>query len=144
MKHFLKTATNRRLRRFTLVEVVVALAILGMSLSVFFAISRNALLRVEKSGDSWRRAHLLSLAAEYYLLFPSEDPPEPPDGLLDDPEYRVEMRYDDAEGLPDDLADLEDLAPLRTLVLELVRIGDNQVVEQLKIDRIDLNTDFES
>ena len=132
------------LPRFTLVEVVVALAILGMSLSAFFAISQNAMLRADKAYDHWRRSHLLSLAAEYYLLFPSEDPPEPPEGLLDDPDYHVEIRYDDAEGLPDDLAGLENLAPLRTLVIELVRNGDNQVVDTLKIDRIDLNPDLES
>ena len=132
-------ADLRRRSRFTLVEVVAALAILGMALAGYFAISQSAARRAERAYERWHRMHLLSLAAEYYLLFPSEEPPDIPADILDDPDYRVEASYGDAENLPDDFRSLDNLAPLRTLILDLVRKSDNQVVDTLKIDRIDFD-----
>ncbi|MPM55529.1 hypothetical protein SDC9_102326 [bioreactor metagenome] len=133
---------ERRLRRrgFTLMEVVVALAILGMALAGFFAIAQSATRRADKAYQNWRQMHLLSQAAEYYLLFPDEEPPPMPTDIFNDPDYQIEASYSDAEGLADAYNNLEGQAPLRTLTLDLVRISDRQVVDSLKIDRIDYNT----
>ncbi len=124
-------------RGFTLVEVVVALAILAVALTVFFGMAQSAVRRVDKACGEWKKTHLLSQAAEYYLLFPSEEPPGMPPDIFDDPEYHIDAYYTDAEGLPEELNNLSGQAPLRTLVLELVRTRDAQVVDTLKIDRID-------
>ena len=49
---------------FTLVEVVVALAILGLSLSGLLTLAMNAQLKVARSVEKWDSTHKLIQAAE--------------------------------------------------------------------------------
>ena len=128
---------------FTLIEVVVAMAILALSLTGFFALSQSAVNRVDKAYNSWERMHLLSIAAEYCLLFPDEEPPEIPPEIFESSRYELEVYYEDAQGLPEDLNELENQAPLRTLVLNLIDIKTRQIVDTLRIDRIDYNQEDE-
>lgn len=128
---------------FTLIEVVVAMAILALSLTGFFALSQSAVNRVDKAYNSWERMHLLSIAAEYCLLFPDEEPPEIPPEIFESSRYELEVYYEDAQGLPEDLNELENQAPLRTLVLNLIDIKTRQIVDTLRIDRIDYNQEGE-
>ena len=122
---------------FTLVEVIVAMAVMALALTAYFALSQSAVNRVEKSYNSWERSHLLSQAAEYYLLFPDEDPPGMPTDVFESGKYDIEISYIDAEGLPEELTDLSEQAPLRTLVIELLDNHSREVVDTLLIDRID-------
>ena len=80
--------------------------------------------------------HLLSQAAEYCLLLPDEEPPEIPPEIFESSIYQIEAYYEDAENLPEDLTDLENQAPLRTLVLNLIDKNTEEVVDTLRIDRI--------
>ena len=60
--------THRIDRVFTLLEVLVAVAILGMSLALILQIlgaSRERVLRAERR---WSRRHVLEQAAEFHLL----------------------------------------------------------------------------
>ena len=122
---------------FTLVEVIVALAVMGLALTAFFALSQSAVNRVDKAYSSWERMHLLSQAAEYCLLFPSEEPPDIPADIFESSIYDIEIYYEDVENLPEELNELVGQAPLRTLVLDLVDAQTRQVVDSLRIDRID-------
>ena len=63
---------------FTLVEVIVAMAVMALALTAFFALSQSAVNRIDKAYANWERTHLLSQAAEYYLLFADEEPPDIP------------------------------------------------------------------
>ncbi len=54
--------------KFTLVEVLVAVAILSMSLVGLLGICANAAERLRKASDRWENNHMLSHASEYYLL----------------------------------------------------------------------------
>ena len=128
-----------RPRRFTLVEVVVAMAILALSLVGFFAMSQTAVNRIR-----WERMHLLSQAAEYCLLFPSEEPPEIPPEIFESSRYELEIYYEDAAGLPEELSELENQAPLRTLVLNLIDVHSREIVDTLRIDRINYNESGDS
>lgn len=124
-------------KHFTLVEVIVAMAIMALALTAFFALSQSAVNRIDKAYSNWERTHLLSQAAEYYLLFAEEDPPDIPPEIFESNVYDVEMRYEPAENLPEELNDLSNQAPLRTLMIDLVTPGSREVVDTLKIDRID-------
>ena len=124
-------------KHFTLVEVIVAMAIMALALTAFFALSQSAVNRIDKAYSNWERTHLLSQAAEYYLLFAEEDPPDIPPEVFESNVYDVEMRYEPAEKLPEELNDLSNQAPLRTLIIDLVTSGSREVVDTLKIDRID-------
>lgn len=132
-----------KIKYFTLIEVVVAMAVLGLALVGFFAMSNSAVQRIDKAYSHWERMHLLSQAAEYYLLFADEEPPYPPPEIFDSARYELEMRYEDVEDLPEDLVDLEKQAPLRTLVIELVDVNTRDVVDSLRIDRIYYEADGE-
>lgn len=124
-------------RLFTLVEVIVALAVMALALTAFFALSQSAVNRVDKAYNAWERMHLLSQAAEYCLLFIDEEPPDMPDDIFESNVYDIEIYYEEAENLPEDFNDLVGQAPLRTLVLDLVEKQSRQVVDTLRIDRID-------
>ena len=123
-------------KHFTLVEVIVAMAVMALALTAFFTLSQSAVNRIDKAYGNWERTHLLSQAAEYYLLFADEEPPDMPPEVFESNIYDVEMRYEDAENLPEDLTDLENQAPLRTLVLNLIDKNTEEVVDTLRIDRI--------
>ena len=88
---------------FTLVEVIVALAVMGLALTAFFALSQSAVNRVDKAYASWERMHLLSQAAEYCLLFPSEEPPDIPADIFESSIYDIEIYYEEVENLPEEL-----------------------------------------
>ena len=113
------------------------MAIMALALTAFFALSQSAVNRIDKAYSNWERTHLLSQAAEYYLLFAEEDPPDIPPEVFESNVYDVEMRYEPAENLPEELNDLSNQAPLRTLIIDLVTPGSREVVDTLKIDRID-------
>ena len=125
---------------FTLVEVIVALAVMGLALTAFFALSQSAVNRVDKAYASWERMHLLSQAAEYCLLFPEEEVPDMPADVFESNIYDIEISYADAENLPEELNNLDRQAPLRTLVLDLVDARTREIVDTLKIDRIDFDS----
>ena len=123
-------------KNFTLIEVIVAMAVMALALSGFFALSQAAVNRVDKAYSNWDRMHALSQVAEYCLLLPGEDPPEIPPEIFESDIYEVEVYYEDAENLPEELNDLEMQAPLRTLVINLLNSQTRDVVDTLKIDRI--------
>ena len=55
-------------RRFTLLEVVVSLAILGIGLAGFLQLMMNSQKRIAQSADRWAHMHMLAQAAEYFML----------------------------------------------------------------------------
>jgi len=66
--------------RFTLIEILIAMAILGVAIGMILSIlggSRSRILRAERN---WARQHLVAQAAEWYLLTGPDA--ALPDGLL--------------------------------------------------------------
>ncbi len=53
---------------FTLVEAIVALAVMGISVAVLLEISGDALSRMAKADSSYEQQHALTQAVEYYSL----------------------------------------------------------------------------
>lgn len=131
---------NRKFYKFTLIEVVVSLAILTISVTGFLQLMIAAQTRISKSYDAWMRMHMLSQAAEYYMLMPQEEPPEIPEDLFPYKDYHIYCSYEEIDNLPDEYNNLVGQLPLKSMVLELRRLSDEQTVDKLTIDRISYET----
>ena len=127
-------------KAFTLVEVVVALAILGLSLSGLLTLAMNAQLKVARSVEKWDHTHKLIQAAEYLMLMDDESL-SVPEEFFPYENYSVQASVDDAEDLPEDFTGIEDAAPLKCITIEIVRTTDNKVVDRIKMDRINFDSE---
>ena len=125
---------------FTLVEVVVALAILGLSLSGLLSLAMNAQLKVARSVEKWDNTHKLIQAAEYLMLMDDESL-SVPEEFFPYEGYTVQASVDDAEDLPEDFTGIEDAAPLKCITIEIVRTTDNKVVDRIRMDRINFDSE---
>ena len=121
--------------RFTLIEVVVALAILSISLSGLLQLSINAGRRVADAAEKWTAEHMLAQAAEY-LMLQDEESIEIPEEFFPYRGYSVETECSDAEDLPEDYDALEGQLPLKRWNIRIVRDLDGKVVSEVDIDRI--------
>ena len=122
---------------FTLIEVVVALAILTISIAGFLQLLISAQNRIMRADEEWMRTHMLIQAAEYYMLMQQEDPPQITDVFFPYDDYRVDVSFEEIENLPEEYTNLVTQKQLRAMVLELKQQSDGQTVDQLIIDRID-------
>ena len=126
-----------RTRSFTLIEVVVALAILSISIAGLLQLLTAAQNRIIKVNDHWMRTHMLIQAAEYYMLMKQEDPPAITDTFFPYDDYRVDVTWEEIEGLPEEYTGLTNQKQLRAMVLSLVRQQDGHEVDKIIIDRLD-------
>ena len=124
---------KRKIGRFTLLEVVVSLAILAIGLAGFLQLMMGSQKRIARSVDRWTRMHMLTQAAEYFML-QNEDPGGIPEQFFPYPGYQAVAYYEEAEGLPEEFNNLEGQLPLKQLVIELRKEG--KVLDKLVIDRI--------
>lgn len=122
---------------FTLIEVVVSLAILTISVAGFLQLMTAAQNRIIRSYDRWMTTHMLMQSAEYYMLMQQEDPPAITEQFFPYSDYRVDVSYEEIENLPEEYNNLVGQKPLRAMVLELKKQADGQTVDKLIIDRID-------
>ena len=122
---------------FTLVEVVVALAILSIGIAGFLQLLTAAQNRIIKVSDHWTRTHMLIQAAEYYMLMKQEDPEAISDMFFPYDRYRVDVTWEEIDNLPEEYTNLTNQKQLRAMVLSLKRQSDGQEVDKIIIDRID-------
>ena len=122
-------------RLFTLVEVVVALAILSISLAGLLQLSIGANRRAADAVEKWESEHMLAQAAEY-LMLQDEDSAIVPEEFFPYPGYSVEVVCEEAEGLPEDYGDQEGQLPLKRWNIGIVRDRDGKVMAAVNIDRI--------
>ena len=127
-------------RNFTLVEVVVALAILGLSLSGLLTLAMNSQAKMARAVEKWENTHKLIQAVEYLMLFDDENLSVPTEFFPYDG-YTVQCSVDDAEGLPEEFTGIDDAAPLKCITVELVRSRDNKVIDRIKMDRINFESE---
>ena len=127
-------------KNFTLVEVVVALAILGLSLSGLLSLAMNAQLKVARAVEKWENTHKMIQAVEYLMLLDDENQSVPAE-FFPYEGYMIKCSVDDAEGLPEEFTEIDDAAPLKCITVELVRTTDNKVVDRVKIDRINFESE---
>ena len=120
---------------FTLIEVVVAMALLSVSLAGLLQLSINSQHKLIAADDKWRHEHMLAQAAEY-LMLTDEENASVPDDFFPYPGYSVEVTIDDAEELPEDYNELVGQLPLKCWNISIVRQSDAESVASVNIDRI--------
>ena len=118
----------------------MALAILGLSLSGLLSLAMNAQVKVARAVEKWENTHKLIQAVEYVMLFDDENLNVPAE-FFPYEGYSVQCAVDDAEGLPEEFTEIDEAAPLKCITVELVRGRDNKVVDRVRIDRINFESE---
>ena len=122
--------------RFTLIEVVVALAILSLSLAGLLQLAISSSSRIADAVEKWESEHMLAQAAEY-LMLQNQDNTTIPEEFLTYPGYSVEVNCGDPEALPEDYTDLEGQLPLLRWNIAILRQADGKTMAEVNIDRFD-------
>ena len=124
-----------RKKFFTLIEVVVALGILGLSLAGLLQLMTQSQVRIAKAVEKWKEMHCLTQGAEYLLLAGDPEDPVVPEDFFPYPEYTIECEVADAEGLPDDYNELDGQLPLKKWTISLLRTSDGTLRNKVVIER---------
>ena len=120
---------------FTLIEVVVALAILTLSLAGLLQLLSQSQLRIAHAEEKWLETHMLIQATEYLLLAGDSEEPSVPEEFFPYPKYIAECTVDEAEGLPDDYKEIDGQLPLKKWEVKIFRIGENNERAKVIVDR---------
>ena len=123
-------------RNFTLLEVVVAIAILALSLAGMLQLLTQSQIRISDADEKWREMHMLTQGAEYLMLIDNEGDLTVPDEVFPYEKYRIECTVEDAEGLPEEFTGQTNQLPLKKWTISLIRISDGKECGKVVIDRI--------
>ncbi|MDD3154015.1 MAG: type II secretion system protein [Victivallaceae bacterium] len=126
---------QRHTNAFTLIEVVVAMAILSLGVVGTLQLLTSSQQKLADAREKWERTHLLMQAAEYLLLQAGDEAPSIPLDFFDSTQYRIECRYEDVTDLPEELSNQEGQLPLKTCKIELLNAKTGETVDQLAVDR---------
>ncbi|MEI6055550.1 MAG: hypothetical protein WCR55_05755 [Lentisphaerota bacterium] len=126
-------------RFFTLVEVVIALAILAMGILSAMSIISFSKRRMDRAYDSWYAQHMLAQAAEYYLLCGEKQ--IPPD-IFPYRGYNTSCRISDCANIQGVSANAGGNWKLSTYDIS-VRGPNGQIISQVKVDKIFKNEIFQ-
>jgi len=119
-------------RRFTLLEVLIAIAILGVSVALILSILAGARSRILRAERNWARQHLMAQAAEWYLL--AGVTVAPPNGLMP-PGFAARAELVRVTDLPVEAQDPLDGWVLGRFIIHLTgRSGEN--LGDLPIDKL--------
>ena len=126
-------------KTFTLIEVVIAIAILTISLASLFQIIGQARSRIAKADEAWHNMHMLTQAAEYVLLHNATVDSIDKDFFPYD-QYEIRITYEDVTDaqIDDEYMSITDQLPLKCCVIELINLKSTgkETVGKLEIERI--------
>lgn len=120
-------------RNFTLIEVLIALAVLTMGILAAAGLIWGAQSRNITAAQQWEEQHIMSQAAEYLLLAGNDDPI--PERFFPYADYRINSRYGSPMNLPVGVDDRQPGWRLATLHIQLSDKSGNPIKE-LALDRI--------
>lgn len=131
---------RRQTKKFTLIEVLIALAILTLSVTTFLVMMGSASKRVNKAAQRWENTHLLTQAVEYYMLNETNSNNSIDERFFPLNEYKVECSFESPQGLPDDVDESyggKSLVAMRIVI----KNNDDKILDSVTVERIvgDLN-----
>lgn len=118
---------------FTLVEVVVALAVLGLAIISASAMCSQSISRITKAKERWMNQHMISQASEYFLLAGADS--QVPREIFPYKNTRASCSVANAEGLPAGVDAVSEQWRLATYDISLVGAA-GEKLQSLKIDKI--------
>lgn len=125
-----------RRNRFTLLETVIAVAILSMSLAVLFQLLASSRKRIAQTVDAWNNTHRMMEAAEYVLLHSNATESIPVTFFPYD-DVRVYIEWDEISDIHEEYdGSIDGQKELQTCTITLVRADDGETLDSWKIDRI--------
>ena len=127
-------------KRFTLIEVIIAIGILAISLASLFQIIASSRARIAKADEAWHNMHMLTQAAEYVLLHRADVVDSVDRDFFPYRDYQVNISYEEVsdEQIDDDFASISGQLPLELCTIELVNLktSGKETVGILEIERI--------
>ena len=122
-------------KSFTLIEVVVSIAILALSLAGLLQLLTQSQLRIANADEKWREMHMLTQGVEYLMMVSNTEDLHVPDEIFPYENYQIECEITDADDLPDELDGQSGQLPLKKWSFTLVRISDRKERLKIHIDR---------
>jgi prepilin-type N-terminal cleavage/methylation domain-containing protein len=122
-------------KKFTLIEVLIALAILSMAVVSFSLLIGGASKRTVVAFDRWQSTHLLTQAVEYYMLNEAQAGSDIDERFFPVEDYTAECSFESPEGLPEDV---EESYGGQTLVAMKVVVKDKKgkTLDSATVERI--------
>lgn len=121
---------------FTLLEVVVAIAILALSLTGMLQLLSQSHLRIADAQEQWREMHMLTQGAEYLMLVDNNGDLSVPDEVFPYENHRIECVVEDADGLPEEFTGQSGQLPLKKWTISLISTRDGRECGKVVIDRL--------
>ena len=127
-------------KRFTLIEVIIAIGILAISLASLFQIIASSRARIAKADEAWHNMHMLTQAAEYVLLHRADVVDSVDRDFFPYRDYQVDISYEDVtdEQIDDEFKSITDQLPLELCIIEILNLktSGKETVGRLEIERI--------
>ncbi|UDQ98558.1 type II secretion system protein [Lentisphaerota bacterium WC36G] len=132
-----KAVAKLSFKGFTLVEVVVAMLILSLGLVAHFSLISSVSNRVTKAKKEWENQHMITQAAEFYMLYAKEKNNKPDEVFFPYENYSATSKHLDDENniLPEEVdAEMNGwkFVPMKIDLLDT----NNNVIQSITIDRI--------
>jgi prepilin-type N-terminal cleavage/methylation domain-containing protein len=120
-------------RRFTLIEVVVSIAILGIGLVGFLGITASTSRRMNRAYNRWEEQHALGQAIEMFML--TNVAQRPSDEFFPYRDYDVQFEIGVPENLPEGVEETLDKWKLVKVTANLINSA-GDVVLGVSLDRL--------
>ena len=117
-------------KTFTLLELVIATAILAVGLVTILELAANSSAKVFNVEKKWQQQHALTQAVEFYLIEGHENNPD--DRFINTDRFGVNCDIAEVEGLPEDF-DLKENLPWQ-LQHFFIEVNDKLANETVKAD----------
>lgn len=129
--------TVRRKKSFTLLETVVAVAVLVMSLGVLFQLAASARKRIAQAAEDWNTTHRLLEAAEYALLH-GNGVETVPERFFPYEDCRAVVTWEEMDDVHEQytINGIAGQPELQACTIHLYRISDGKELDRLTVDRI--------
>ena len=123
--------------RFTLLEVVISIAILALSLAGLFRLLGHSQKRISDAEEQWLEMHMLTQGAEFFMLAGKEEDLHVPDDIFPYQDYVIECVVEESDDIPEEFKGQEGQIPLKKWTIKLIRTSDRRECRQVIIDRLD-------
>ncbi|MDD5727521.1 MAG: prepilin-type N-terminal cleavage/methylation domain-containing protein [Victivallales bacterium] len=124
-----------KIKSFTLIEVMIALAILSLAVVSLTLLAGAAVRRTGRAAMRWEHTHLLTQAVEFFMLNEPESKCDIDERFFPLDNYSVECSCEEPSGLPENVD--SEFSGLRLTAMKIViRDRDGKTLDSAIIERI--------